>query len=193
MINYSKTATDPFRTFVSSERKAIYEHLHEHRDGNREGGTGGGLPDFAEGVELVYSISFYNGHAYLDVAVLIRHEDSHSRFQSPKPEFLEPPPEASGQGGGGGSSGGHMFYCDSGSQTLFMDGAPLMSVHKTNVVLLDDAVDQPPKVVGTDSINDHLGVVDLGTDAMHRWYMTLHQRLQNLLRNSTAVQDFIGP
>lgn len=180
------------RSLVSSEQKTIHTDLHEHRYGAREGGTGGGFPDFAKGIHLVYSISFYAGHAYLDVAVLMRCVHDHAQFQSPQPEFLNPPAEASGEGGGGGSIGRHMFYFDSGSQILYMDNAPLKAMNKTNVVLLVDADNQPPKIAGTDSINDHLGVVDLGTDAMHQWHMTLHQRLQDLLGTSKAVQTFIG-
>jgi len=174
------------------EQVTIPEELQGYRQGRREGGTGGGWSDFAKDIELMYSISFYGGHAYLDVAVLMRIVPGYTQLQSPRPEFLEPPPGASDQGGGGGSMGKYMFHYDSGIQILYMNHEPLRAMDKSNIVLLDDAEHQPPKIAATDSINGHLGIVDLGTQAMDHWHLTLRQRLQDLLTTSKAVREFIG-
>jgi hypothetical protein len=97
-----------------------------------EGRINGGAIDYVAGIDLIYSIGFRHGLAYLDAVALARKVAA-----------------------GEQSSGSHHMEFDADGGDLWVDGRCLLVRREENVILLDDAGGEL-RIVGTDRIDEDL-------------------------------------
>jgi hypothetical protein len=147
---------------------------------------GGGITDFAPGVDLMFYIEQRDAYRYLGVAALVRRTTSRRAIQ-PKPSCYMAPPGAIAGGGGNVGSFYLTFYLP--QRVLRVDGVDLLTMPADrNVALLEELIDRL-ELLGTCAVTAQLGARESVRDliAHGMWTQTLRERLYE----SPEVRTFL--